>query len=249
MTDPSIIQYLEQMCVKNGDIEIRDVNKNGTYTLIIPVYHGAMEFDPAQIATLQMEFSFDGEDIILHNFPKKLLSEEDFSKVVETVRDEMAPAVDAMRQAVEFKAVAKKYGFHIAREGGQWKLCAKNTDNQWARWICFDPQKSSVSIRGNTDHLNIWLFDTRKDLTPEKCLQFVADLNDVFEFQGKDKLQVRQLIDPEDWQEIANVRDAYSDKRYTTGVLTSLSSMIDAAHSKASGASVKENINEPNLVR
>jgi len=121
-----------------------------------------------------------------------------------------------------FKELAERYGFKILQDGGVYSLCAKDTDNQWTRWIKFYPKEDRVSFTGNTDQLNIWLYNTRKDFTPEKCIQFVEELNEIFKLSGKDKFLVKELIDPEDWQEIADVRDAYQDKRYTSNPLKSI---------------------------
>lgn len=121
-----------------------------------------------------------------------------------------------------FKDLAKRYEFKILQDGDTYKLCAKDTDNHWTRWIGFSPKEDKVSFYGNTDHLNIWLCDTRKDLTPEKCIKFVEELNEVFKLSGKDKILIKELIDPEDWQEIADVRDAYQDKRYTSSTLKNI---------------------------
>ena len=117
----------------------------------------------------------------------------------------------------QFKDLAQNYGFKILQDGEAYRLCAKNTDNRWTRWISYYPDKDTVSSLGNTDYLNIWLCDTRKDFTPEKCLNFVEDLNKLFELKGEDKFLIKDLVDPEDWQEIAGVRDASEDKRYFSG--------------------------------
>lgn len=93
-------------------------------------------------------------------------------------------------------------------------LCAKNTDKEWAEWIIYNKDDNSVSVIGNTDHMNFWFYDTRKDLTPEKIIDFVNELNEVFE-KTEYEIPLRTLIDPEDWQEIANIEDAYTDSRYT----------------------------------
>lgn len=118
-----------------------------------------------------------------------------------------------------FKELAKRYGFKILQNGNVYNLCAKDTDKQWTHWIKFYPKEDRVSFVGNTDQLNIWLYNTRKDFTPEKCIQFVAELNEVFKLSGSDKFLIEELIDPEDWQEIADVRDAYQDERYSANAV------------------------------
>lgn len=78
MTDKKVIRYIDQMCVKDGDIKVKNIRKDGSYTLIIPVINGAEEFNQKQIATLEMESYFDGEEFVLLNFPKTLLSDDDY---------------------------------------------------------------------------------------------------------------------------------------------------------------------------
>lgn len=89
MTDPKIIRYIDQMCVKDGDVEVKNIRMDGSYTLIVPVINGGVEFNEKQIATLDMEFSFDGEDVTLYNFPKQLLTSEDYIFICESIEDEL----------------------------------------------------------------------------------------------------------------------------------------------------------------
>jgi len=140
----------------------------------------------------------------------------------------------------DFKDLAKKYGFSVVQDGSCFKLCAKNTDNEWTRWIGFYPKEDKVSFFGNTDFLNIWLSNTRKDFTPEKCMQFVNDLNDLFELTGENRFVISELIDPEDWQEIADVRDAYEDPRYYVKPEVSLTEQITRAESLGSKGDDRE---------
>lgn len=112
------------------------------------------------------------------------------------------------------KELCKKYGFKLVKDGVDYYICAKDTDRQWTRWVHYNPKADVVSYLGNTDHLNIWLYKTRPDLTPEILTQFVEDLNQTFELVRDDLFFLNELIDPEDWQEIADIPDAYSDKRY-----------------------------------
>ena len=55
-------------------------------------------------------------------------------------------------------------------------LLAKNTDGKDTVWIY--RIDNSVFCLGNTDNLNLWLSDTRKDLTVDKLVEFIKDLND-----------------------------------------------------------------------
>lgn len=233
MTDREIVQYIDQYCVKTGDIEVKNIRPDGQYTLIVPLFNG--ELGENQIATMDLEFVFDGEEATLLNFPKNLLSGEDYSSITEAIEEEMM-------QAQEFMRLGEKYGFKVMAQGCKLNLYAKNTDNQWTQWISYDSQKNNVSCRGNTDYLNIWLGDTRKDMTPEKCLSFVEELNQTFFLTGNDRFLIKDLIDPEDWQEIAQVRDAYKDERYAGKTALNLDSRIHMAASQAVQPSSKDQV-------
>lgn len=89
MTEERIIKRIDQMCEKRGEIEVKNVSKFGTYELIVPVYVGDDEFEPEQIATLEMEFSIDDEWPVLWLFPRNLLSDDDYNLVCETIMDRL----------------------------------------------------------------------------------------------------------------------------------------------------------------
>ena len=115
----------------------------------------------------------------------------------------------------KFREVCQKYGFSTITLGNKEILVTKDTDDYDVNWITYDTEKDTVSFSGNTDYLNLWFYETRKDLTPDKIVEFVKDLNEALELEG-DKILVKELIDPEDWQEIADIHDAYEDLRYTS---------------------------------
>lgn len=83
MTDPKIVKYIDTYCVKNGDIEVKGITGDGRYTLVVPVFNG--EEGENQIATLDMEFSYDGDDVILYHFPKNLLDGDDYITITEEI--------------------------------------------------------------------------------------------------------------------------------------------------------------------
>ena len=115
--------------------------------------------------------------------------------------------------------VAERYGFKSRRyfNSEYIDILAKNTDKQWCTWFSILPDSGGVrKIKGNnTDQCNIWLYDTRPDMTPEKCIEFFDELSDTLGLFGDDRLKLSTWIDPEDWQELAGVHDAYEDERYT----------------------------------
>ena len=118
-----------------------------------------------------------------------------------------------------FKKLARKYGFKYRATENQFVFVANNTDGEPTDWITLDKSNLMfhhtwhLSCRGNTDQLNLWFYQTRKDLTPRKIIAFLKSLSLLLNYN----IKVYRLIDPEDWQEIAKVNDAYDDVRYTMG--------------------------------
>ena len=92
------------------------------------------------------------------------------------------------------------------------QIYAKNTNKHWTKWFLFDSVRS-VFVGNNTDQCNIWLCETRPDLTPDVLCDFFKKIEDITEAEEG---IMRAFVDPEDWQEIADVRDAYADQRYTS---------------------------------
>ncbi len=114
--------------------------------------------------------------------------------------------------------VAKEYGFKTVRDGDySITFRAKSTDGHWVSWFTIIPSlKGARHIKGNnTDQANIWLGETRPDMTPERCIAFFEEINHTLGLFGEDRVEPSEWIDPEDWQIIANVHDAYTDARYT----------------------------------
>lgn len=117
-----------------------------------------------------------------------------------------------------FSYIAHKYGFKFtehctSKYDYSVSIEAKNTDNEFVTWLTYFPFKEELQIMGNTDELNLWLCDTRSDMTPDKIISFIDDLNVGLE-KANIEVSVKELIDPEDWQEIANIPDASEDQRY-----------------------------------
>ena len=117
----------------------------------------------------------------------------------------------------DFKKLAKDYNFKIRDNKNGISLCAKNTDKRWENWIIFNSNDNSIVLVGNTDQCNFWFCNTRPDLTPDKLTSFIADLNSILN-KIDYEVKLRTLIDPEDWQEIARIQDAYEDPRYNENI-------------------------------
>lgn len=119
----------------------------------------------------------------------------------------------------KFKQLIEKYDFTtregVTLDGEKYISLEANTiSNDKIDWLKYYPEKDAIQLIGNTDQCNIWFCDTRKDFTPEKITDFVKELNDIFELGDKEVFTIKELIDPEDWQVIAGIYDAYEDERY-----------------------------------
>lgn len=117
------------------------------------------------------------------------------------------------------RKLARKYRFKYRATENQFVFVANNTDGEPTDWITLDKTNLMfhhtwhLSTAGNTDQNNLWFYQTRKDLTPKKIVSFIKSLSTILNYN----LKVYNVIDPEDWQEIAKVNDAYDDARYTMG--------------------------------
>ena len=87
MTDPNIVRFIDEHCVKTGEIEVKDIRDYGEVGIVVPVYNGTSEFAPNATAVLYLEFDWDGEEASIYNFPKNLLSDDDRIKVEEAISD------------------------------------------------------------------------------------------------------------------------------------------------------------------
>lgn len=123
-----------------------------------------------------------------------------------------------MRETRPFKKLARKYRFKYRATENQFVFVANNTDGEPTDWITLDKtnlifhHRWYLSCRGNTDNLNLWFCETRKDLTPRKIIAFLKSLSLLLNYN----IKVYRHIDPEDWQQIAKV-DAFDDVRWTMG--------------------------------
>lgn len=113
-------------------------------------------------------------------------------------------------------ALAEKYGFETEDSEKSIYLLAKNTDGEKVPWMRYMPKEDMIGLFGNTDQLNLWFCETRKDLTADRLMEFVNDLNIAMGMEEWNRFTLKELIDPEDWQEIAGVHDAQRDLRYVS---------------------------------
>lgn len=162
-----------------------------------------------------MEEGQDEKEYVICTIFPQLISGGVPDRVYKELTEEVFDAEIDIRS--EFKEIAKKFDFKLKEDNKCVCICAKDTNNKWIDWIKYDFQDSKIKITGNTDQCNLWFCDIRKDMTPELIFDFVARLNETLR-KVDTYVTIKTLIDPEDWQVIANVKDAYEDDRYKVQV-------------------------------
>ncbi|MBQ6403342.1 MAG: hypothetical protein IJJ43_06265 [Oscillospiraceae bacterium] len=132
-----------------------------------------------------------------------------------------------MRDMISEKlaSLAARYGFKFhypTHEHNYFALYSKNIDGEYELWIFHYEDKDYIEVAGNTDQLNIWLSETRSDLTMEQVCDFVAELSKIgnrrlvynwaemhSEEDWKQKLPFSLVVDWEDIQEMPHSDPAF----------------------------------------
>lgn len=109
-----------------------------------------------------------------------------------------------------------EYGFKLTDEDGEYIIWGIETvDEEPVEWLWYNPVTDIVQAT-DTDKNNMWLYESRPDLSADDIVEMIGRLAVILDW---DDLVVEKMVDPEDWQEIAGVRDAYADERFATRVL------------------------------
>ena len=133
------------------------------------------------------------------------------------------------------KELCEKYNFKSKFSGINdnfyCEVYAKNTDGYDALWFAIQlanhdsnnglPFVPIITIYGNTDQNNIWLCDTRKDLSVYDVLDFCKEISNICnckltaEYSNKkDEIYIHHLVDIEDLQELGGYKSLEDVKRY-----------------------------------
>lgn len=87
MTDPNIVRYMDEHYVKTGPLEVKEVREYGEYTISVPVYNSSAEYAKKAVAVLHLNYTREGNDIILHNVPEHLIADDDCKVIKEAISD------------------------------------------------------------------------------------------------------------------------------------------------------------------
>lgn len=150
------------------------------------------------------------------NYISKVFGEKTNDKI------QVEEPIDKQNLGTFLKELCDKYGFKTKFSGSNdnyfCNVYAKNTDGNYVFW--FDIQLSNhdsaygntfepvITLRGNTDQNNIWLSDTRKDLSlkdiTDFCITIAKICNCKLVTKHTDKpneINIHHIVDLEDLQE------------------------------------------------
>lgn len=194
-----------------------------TWKAVLSAVDGADRLDPtcwdSLIQEIELMFGYDEHQ------PLKELTKEQFQDFVKSAgevwmqnergiltlhyRNGMT-IPEAIKDVVEecfgFKVLLSPYSADYVI------IMAKNTDGKWVSWFTVLPNHSGREplFRGfNTDHANIWLSETRPDMTEARCHAFFDAIEHELGVlkEEKDPNLIPAFIDPEDWQTIINNKE------------------------------------------
>lgn len=155
------------------------------------------------------------DDYILKTFGEKTTNNENGKLHIKETNDKQ-------NLGTCLKKICDKYGFKTKFSGVNdnyfCNVYAKNTDGNYVFW--FDIQLSNhdstygkpfepvITLRGNTDQNNIWLSDTRKDLSLKDVTDFcimiakICNCKLVTKYTDKpNEINIHRIVDLEDLQE------------------------------------------------
>lgn len=87
MTDPNIVRYMDEHYVKTGPLEVKEVRDYGEYTISVPVYNSSAEYAKNAVAVLHLDYTREGNDIVLHDIPEHLVSDDDCKVIKKAIAD------------------------------------------------------------------------------------------------------------------------------------------------------------------
>lgn len=218
---PMIVDKNGQKYLCMGDIDSYYINPTGKELekikeILNTAYYSLSDAEKRKYTYKMFKFTTDKEP---SNINDEWLAHQTYEGIEYYLDYDKYSFITTKNSAVnDFTYLAGKYQFRFQQSGATkdtFSVCiqAKNTDGIFTNWIVYYPFKQELQIIGNTDELNLWFCDTRSDMTPNKILSLIDDINISLE-DADINVNVKDLIDPEDWQEIANVPDASEDERY-----------------------------------
>lgn len=200
----------EMMCLNPGSCRIK-----ADWADVPPMFDGVTSLDQFKDMVRRVETLYGYEPVPMEAEDELPVSEQTWLMSCGTLLLMARYGASMVECLAE---VAKEYGFRVAKDGDySITFRAKSTDGCWVDWFTIIPNLNGIRhIRGNnTDQTNIWLGNTRPDMTSERCVAFFKEINHTLGLCGENRIKPSEWIDPEDWQTIADVHDAYTDVRYT----------------------------------
>lgn len=193
-------------------------------------YYSQEEYDSSNESSVaDFEFKYDSSlekvvDVVCDDAETKQQVENDYDNFIDNIKDNLLPELEKKviqnngNAGLLIKQICDKYNFKtmlsIENDNLYYEVYAKNTDNKDVLWFAIQlsdhvSYEPILIIYGNTDQNNIWLCDTRKDLTLNNIVDFCKNVCDICHckltvspFTKENEVYIHRLVDIEDLQEI-----------------------------------------------
>ncbi len=193
-------------------------------------YYSQKEYDLSNESNIvDFEFKYDLKlekviDVFCNDEEAKKQVENDYDNFIDNIKDNLLPELEEKvtqnneKAGLLVKQICDKYNFKaiLSVENGNlyYEVYAKNTDNKDVLWFAIQlsnhvSYEPILIIYGNTDQNNIWLCETRKDLTLNNIVDFCKKVCDICHCKltispltKENEVYIHRLVDIEDLQEI-----------------------------------------------
>lgn len=120
----------------------------------------------------------------------------------------------SIKKSLEILAV--KYGFQVVETNEEIGLYCTAANQRNKKWLSYKKATDQARLAGDTVLCNLWFSKTRPDLTAERLMELVPDLNNALDMG--DPYLLRELIGKKDWEAIAGIDNAEEDPRWSKNV-------------------------------
>lgn len=193
-------------------------------------YCSQEEYDSSNESSIaDFEFKYDSSlgkvvDVVCEDEETKQQVENDYDNFIDNIKDNLLPELEKKvtqnnkNAGLLIEQICDKYNFKailsVENDNLYYEIYAKNTDNKNVLWFAIQlsnhvSPEPILIIYGNTDQNNIWLCDTRQDLTLNNIVDFCKNVCDICHckltispFTKENEIYIHRLVDIEDLQEI-----------------------------------------------
>lgn len=226
-------------CKKDGNII--------TGTGSVYYYYSPEEYDLSnESSIIEFEFKYDSNlervvNVVCDDVEAKQQVQNDYDNFIDNIKDNLLPELEKKTThknenvGLLIKKLCDKYGFTTRligdNDNSYCEVYAKNIAGEEVLWFDIQlanhysaygiPFEPILTFFGNTDQNNIWLCDTRKDLTLNNIVDFCKNVCDICHCKlttspltKENEVYIHRLVDIEDLQEIKDFVSLESLENY-----------------------------------